>query len=1212
MAKNQQGMLPAGEQPIQAVPDPILCSPYFEPTEHWVYPTGEQAGRDPYRQKGRRPASYWFKEKRTGEKEQLLFKEENRDDLPLVNKLREDVRRWREAGWRGASEVTKDLLRHWSRDDRYRRLFFCQREAVETIVYLLELRIPGLSGRTGFRNFDCPDDDLQKMLRGERPDFQLAHADFFPRLVDQPADADWLGLRRLGCKMATGSGKTVVMAMLIAWAFCNRGRNPQSVGFPNAVLVCAPNLTVKKRLQVLRPDDADNYYDPFDIVPSRYRDYLNAGKVLVTNWHVFGAKSPHSEGGVTYRVVDKGEEDERAFTLARLGEMASRLPILVLNDEGHHCWRGRPGEEAEDEDAETKDEKEAAKREREEARVWLDGLDRINNSGLLGPKKPCILATIDLSATPFYLGGSGHIPGSPFPWLVSDFGLVDAIESGIVKVPRLPVLEVGGDGKKDEAGRPDPKYFRLWEHIKDSLKPGDKTGKRIKPEAVYREAEGALKTLAGQWLERYRQYKEASATQQVIPPAMIVVCNETDVAEVFFQRISGERVEEVPTEDGKTEQRTVYGPSEVLQEFANEAGIQRTLRIDSKLLAKLEGDDDGSKDEKVERVREIIDTVGKPGQPGEHIRCVVSVSMLTEGWDANNVTQILGVRAFGTQLLCEQVVGRGLRRRSYAVNEQTGLLDAEYVDIYGIPFTLIPFKGRPKDTEAPEDKPKNHVRPVSGREHLEIRAPRVESFVYDLRLDGVVCDVAKLEGFRVENEPTAVYIDAVKGYRDQAGDASRAADPDAQGYIKQDREAFYAQVHEQAIHFQLAQRVLDRLVAGAEQGADARFRLQAKHMLFPQLVKIVKDYIGTRVAFAPGVNRKEIGLRQYADRLVNQIADGVVPTQASADAPLLPVLNRMRRFHSTAEAEETTTRPVIPVEKSHLNGVIWRSEPEREAAEKLDGSPLVESFVANGRGFGLTILYDDGDAQRSYEPDYVVRLVGGVTLVLEIKGLKGELHDPNLVNLKNEAAKKWVAAVNNAKKYGHWEFEICRSMEELDEVLGLHAAEQAKVLPFRKVEPMDGEKFRTCVPLLPLKVAAGMFQESSPEQLSLFDSEDWVEVDSQQKIEEGMFVAQLRGRSMEPKFPDGSWCLFQKPRAGDRKGRILLVAHGDISDPSYGAGYTVKRYRSEKVVDADTGEWRHAHIWLEPLNGDFPTIELKVDDEGQVAVVAECVEVLGG
>ncbi|MBL8802815.1 MAG: DEAD/DEAH box helicase family protein, partial [Planctomycetes bacterium] len=791
--KAKQQTFETAQAPVQAVDNPILCNPYEWPTAFWEYRAGV-----PQKAQGRRPASYWFKEKRTGGAEKDLFEEENRDDLPLVNRLREDVKRWREAGYRGSTEVTKDLLKHWARGDRSRRLFFCQREAVETIIYLLELRIPGRSSRTGFHNFECSDEDLHRLLRGERPGFALADKDFFPKLIDQPADASLIGLRRLGCKMATGSGKTVVMAMLVAWAFCNRGRNPSSSEFPSAVLICAPNLTVKNRLQVLRPDEAQNYYDQFDIVPTRYREYLNAGKVLVTNWHVFGRKSPNSEGGVTYRVVDKGEEDDKAFTLDRLGELARRLPILVLNDEGHHCWRPKVGAPEAAVVGDTREEKKAFQEEVEEARVWLDGLDRINNAGLLGPGRPCVLATIDLSATPFYLGGSGHIEGSPFPWLVSDFGLVDAIESGIVKVPRLPVLQEGGDVTKDDAGRPDPKYFRLWHHINENLKPGDKTGRRIKPEAVFRESEGALKTLASQWRQRFEQYRNATSTQVTIPPAMIVVCHDTDTAQLFYEHISGEREVEVPLDNGKTETRTVYGQSEVLEEFSNEAGVRRTLRIDSKLLSALQGDADDSKDEKIAEMRRLIDTVGKAGMPGEHVRCIVSVSMLSEGWDANNVTQILGVRAFGSQLLCEQVVGRGLRRRSYTPNTETGLLEPEYVDVYGIPFTLIPFKGRPKDNEEPDDKPRNHVRPVSGREALEIRAPRVESYVYDLRLDGIDCDVGKLEGFVVREEPTAVYLDAVRGYKDQADDPSLDRIDE---YVRQDRKDYYDRVHLQAIQF---------------------------------------------------------------------------------------------------------------------------------------------------------------------------------------------------------------------------------------------------------------------------------------------------------------------------------------------------------------------------------------------------------------------------
>lgn len=923
---------------------------------------------------------------------------------------------------------------------------------------------------------------------------------------------------------------------------------------------------------------------------------------------MFGKKSPNSEGGVTYRVVDKGEEDARAFTLDRLGELAQRLPILVLNDEGHHCWRPKVGSAMESV-GETAEEKKANKREAAKARVWLDGLDRINNAGLLGDSRPCVLAAIDLSATPFYLATSGQIPGSPFPWLVSDFGLVDAIESGIVKVPRLPVLQEGGELKHDEAGRPDPKYFRLWHHINLNLGPGDKTGRRVKPKAVYREAQSALVTLASQWRQRFEQYRSAVSTQVSIPPAMMVVCQDVETCQVFYEHLSGERVEEVPLPNGKSEARTVYEGSRVLDEFSNEVGVRRTIRIDSKMLDALEGDEEEYKDEKVAEIRRIIDTVGKPGMPGEHVRCVVSVDMLTEGWDANNVTQILGVRAFGSQLLCEQMLGRGLRRRSYTPNAETGLLEPEYVDVYGIPFSLIPFKGRPEDEEEPDDKPRNHVRPVPGREALEIRAPRVESYVYDLRLDGIECDVAKLEGFLVKEEPIAVYLDAVRGYKDQVEDASVER---VDEYVKQDRQSYYDRVHLQAIHFKLTQVIVDRLVAGAdsERPDAAAFKLKAKHLLFPQVLRIVQEYIRKRVTFAPGVD-PEIGLEIYSSRLVQHLCAGIVPKAAAKDAPLLPVINRMRRYHSTSDAEETTTRPVVPVERSHLNGVIYRSNPEREAAEILDRSTFVESFTANSRGFGLTVVYQDGDGVRDYEPDFIVRLRGGKHLVIEIKGLKGELHDENLVLIKNQAARKWISAVNNAKRYGVWEFEICRDMRALEAVLAKHAVVEPNALPFTRVQPAAAEHFKTCVPLVPLKAAAGRLAESSAAVPTLFDAEEWVAIETRQRLEPGMFVAQVRGKSMETEIPDESWCLFRPDRGGSREGRVLLVQHHDISDPAYSGSYTVKRYRSEKSVDADTGEWRHTKIILEPLNGAYPPIELKISSEDEFRVIAEFVEVLG-
>ena len=403
---------------------------------------------------------------------------------------------------------------------------------------------------------------------------------------------------------------------------------------------------------------------------------------MVTNWHQFAPESPHSEGGQTYAVVDKGEETPDAFAKRVLDELYDRAPIMVLNDEGHHAYRPAPI-----------DEKLSAeeKKERQEATVWVSGLDTFNQA--CGVK-----FCVDLSATPFYIHGSGHSEGSPFPWLVSDFGLVDAIESGITKIPRLPV--------SDTTGRPEPKFFRLWRTINDDLSAADTSPgkkKKPKPDAVYREAEPALLTLASQWKERFEYIQEASDAQEKTPPVLIIVCADTDIAEYFYQRISGERTVEVVHENSssgrrrkKKETRTVYEQGSVFPELlGNSEGVTRTFRIDSKMLAAAESEDPNrNRSQAAEDLRQVVATIGKRGQPGEQIRCVVSVAMLNEGWDANNVTHILGLRAFTSQLLCEQVVGRGLRRMNYTPDPETGLLTEEYVDVYGIPFSVIPFRGR--------------------------------------------------------------------------------------------------------------------------------------------------------------------------------------------------------------------------------------------------------------------------------------------------------------------------------------------------------------------------------------------------------------------------------------------------------------------------------------------------------------------------------------
>ena len=978
------------EIPIQPVERPILCNPYEEPDAHWVYDTVTGEAKQ---QPGRRAAGYWYKTQRTGSAQiQMRFiQEEQRDDLPLVNALRDDVRRWRESNYRNATVVTRELLRHWEREDKERRLFFCQREAVETIIYIAEI----LQGdkRTGFN-----------------PQFTKAD---LAKLVDSPNTPDIPDLIRYGCKMATGSGKTVVMAMLIAWAFCNRGKVPSDERFPAAALVVCPNLTIKERLQVLRPESPDNYYDAFELIPTKLRPLLNKGKVLVTNWHQFAPESEHSEGGQSYAVVNKGEETPDAFAKRVLGELHERAPIMVLNDEGHHAYRPAPTDEKLSADA---------KKERQDATVWIEGLDTINQA--------CgIRFCIDLSATPFYIQGSGHPEGSPFPWLVSDFGLVDAIESGITKIPRLPV--------SDTTGRPEPKFFRLWQAIQEEISPADRLpGKKPKPEAVYREAEDALNTLASQWKERFEYIEEASDAQDKTPPVMIIVCDNTDIAAHFFEKISGEETREVAEDNGSSGRgrrrkqiEVVYGQGTVFPDMlSNTKNNSPTLQIDSKKLAQAESEDpQKNKIQAAEDLRQIVATIGKPGQPGAQIRCVVSVAMLNEGWDANNVTHILGLRAFTSQLLCEQVVGRGLRRMNYTPDPETGLLTEEYVDVYGIPFSVIPFKGRPKNKREPIDKPKNHVRAMPEREKdFEIRFPIVEGYVFALQKDEIKADIKAVEPLILEPEytPTAVFVKSTAGYEIGLPTPLRPGPA-----ILQDREEYYKATHLQAIKFEISRRIITALVGDRENQPDPnsnpKLRLQSRHRLFPQVFRLVDKYVDTRVDFR-NCHPCELGQEKYVIRIVERLIAAIQPNETQGEIPLMPILNRYKPIGSSSEVDFMTKRSCQGTQRSHINQVALDTHTwERASCFGLEQSQIVACYVRNDH-LGFSIPYEYTGVSHSYEPDFIVKLKNGVHLILEIKGRETEQD-----RAKHTAARRWASAVSNWGRLGKWEFYPCKDPQRL-------------------------------------------------------------------------------------------------------------------------------------------------------------------------------------
>ena len=511
---------------------------------------------------------------------------------------------------------------------------------------------------------------------------------------------------------------------------------------------------------------------------------------------------------------------------------------------------------------------------------------------------------------------------------------------------------------------------------------------------------------------------------------MIVVCDNTDIAQVFFEKISGERMIDVeePTSEGtktKKTKQTVYEGGQVFPEFSNGDRFRPTLRIDTKLLEQVESDDPATnKVQAAEELRETIAHIGKPGTRGQHVRCVVSVQMLTEGWDANNVTHILGLRAFGSQLLCEQVVGRGLRRMDYTPDPETGLLPEEYVDVYGIPFSIIPFRGRTTTKPAPEDKPKNEVKALPERKHLEMRFPIVEGYAFALKQNLIRADVDSMEPLVIEPDrtPTAVYV------KPQVGIQMGGGSPFIGGFevIEENRSQYYEAYHIQTIKFEIARRVLRKLTEDVTGNALPKMRYQSRQQLFPQVLQLVNDFVAKKVDWR-GEHPSELGLEKYVIRTVDRLVDAIAPNDHAGETPLLPILNRYKPIGSTQEVYFKTTRPVQATVKSHINQVVLDTSTwERSAAFRLEWSAAVLSYARNDH-LEFTIPYEYQGVSHNFVPDFLVRLRNNVTVVLEIKGFQDDR-----VRAKHQAAKKWVQAINNWGKLGRWHFHVCTDPQLLD------------------------------------------------------------------------------------------------------------------------------------------------------------------------------------
>lgn len=974
------------------IENPILNSPFEEPSRHFLF-TDEGITDEVI--ESRRGSEYFVPvpgpRKRAAQlRLQGDWTEDRREPNRTVNQIREAVARWRRGGYLGASKTSLRLLEHWAQPDREPRLFFCQVEALETAIYAAEV--------------------------AERYDGAWLADTLRAANATQSAV-----LHRVAMKMATGSGKTVVMAMLIAWQTLNRLADPRSGRYADAFLVVTPGITIRDRLRVLLPNDEENYYRRFDLVPPDLAGEMTRARVLITNYHAFLRREKGDASRLTKSILAQGREG--AFTETP-GEMVRRVcrdlgkarNIVVLNDEAHHCYRHRPedGPAAEDEEEERlrgEERREAEQREAQ-ARVWLSGLEAVQDR--IG-----VRTVYDLSATPFFLRGSGYPEGTLFPWVISDFSLVDAIEAGIVKVPRVPVAD-------PTATREQPMYRDLWPLIgKDLPRAGRGKQDLSGDPRLPAELEGALHSLYGNYEKAYQAW-EASPDADgrgETPPVFIVVCNNTSVSRLVYNHIAG-------YEKTVGEGQTVLVPG-ALALFSNVAadGSGRwlarpnTILIDSAQLDSGEAmsaefrkaaaveiaefqreyrlrfpgaNSEALSDEDL--LREVMNTVGKPGRLGEGVRCVVSVSMLTEGWDATTVTHILGVRAFGTQLLCEQVVGRGLRRMSHALTPE-GHYIPEYAEVYGVPFSFIPVAGGPQPTAA--ERRITHVRAMEERAEREITFPRVVGYRFRLperRLDAAFGKESRLV---LSTADIATWTETAP----LAGETSIHTLDDLRAR------------REQEVAFHLARRVLDTYFRDDDGGGQV--------WLFPQLLGIARRWmvecLECHDETFPQLLLLAERMQDGADRIYRAIVDAT-----EGERTILPILHPYHPEGATRYVTFDTSRPTYATrpDRCHVNYVVADTDTwEQRMAIALEGMAEVHAYVKNDH-LGFTIPYTLNGEEHEYTPDFLVRLDDGhgpgdlLNLVVEVSGAARVDKDAKVATARS----LWVPAVNHHGGLGRWAF----------------------------------------------------------------------------------------------------------------------------------------------------------------------------------------------
>lgn len=980
---------------------PILNSPYEYPSRHWELDASGQPTQQIIERRRRadfitpipKPKKQGGKKAQAAVQPQLLSTEveglsttgQKYDPTAIINAVREQVDKWRALSnpddW-GVTPETQRLLKHW-RHHKFSNLrpFFCQIEAVEAAIWLTE--VAPTAGKKG--------------------------KDFLDHLANANHDAN-PEIMRLALKLATGAGKTTVMAMLIAWQTVNAVRYASSKRFTRGFLIVAPGLTIKDRLRVLQPNDPDSYYASRELVPQDMLGDIERAKIVITNYHAFKLRErlELSKGG---RSLLQGR-GEALNTLETEGQMIQRVMpdlmglknILVINDEAHHCYREKPVPE---EDGDLKgDERKQAEENNAAARLWISGIEAVNRT--LG-----VIRVLDLSATPFFLSGSGYAEGTLFPWTMSDFSLMDAIECGIVKLPRVPVAD-------NIPGSEVPVFRNLWEHIGKEMPKKGRGKETLDPLKLPTRLLTALEALYGHYKLTYDLWVNAGIR---VPPCFIVVCNNTSTSKLVYDYISGFQRD---NGDGTTQLEN--GRLELFRnfdEYGNPISRPRTLLIDSEQLESGEALDDNFRAmaaDEIERfrreiiertgdarqaenltdqdlLREAMNTVGKAGRLGESIRCVVSVSMLTEGWDANTVTHVLGVRAFSTQLLCEQVIGRALRRQSYDLNEE-GLFNVEYADVLGIPFD---FNAKP--VVAPPQPPREtiQVKAISpDRDALEISFPRVQ-------------------GYRVElpEERLTASFDA-ESVLELTPDLVGPSHTKNEGIIGEGVDlnlVHTGDLRRSTLLFHLTHRLL--YTKWRDPGEEPKLHL------FGQLKRITKTWLDTCLKCKGDTYPAQLMYLSLADLACEKITRGI-NDDLIGKKPIKALLDPYNPIGSTAHVKFNTSKTCrwqTQADRSHLNWVILDSDWEAEFCRVAEAHPKVKAYVKN-HNLGLEVPYRYGSENRTYLPDFIVKVDDGhgdddlLNLIVEIKGYRRE----DAKEKKATMDTYWVPGVNHLGRFGRWAF----------------------------------------------------------------------------------------------------------------------------------------------------------------------------------------------